>query len=618
MIPKISLLLVLFAVLGASRGDAATALGLDTAEWTKPSAEMVAHVEALEAAIAASSKGEAPVVPLQQSIDKIRELAEAGKDKDALFSMGVLIQQSNQPNAAAEANAYYKKAADLGQLQGMNNYGFILAASNQDPAVAQDGIGYIKQASDGGLNAARRNMAAIHLNGLGGEKRDPAAAQALLEKAAGEKDNQAAFELAQFYLESGGADFIDDDKAWDWLNKAADAGNPGALASLGSVLFDGKKFGARQIEADPAKAVALFTKLADQGVPAGLRTMGELHASGLAGVEKNFTKSLEYFSRAAQGNDAAAQVTLAGYYGQGVDLDPADGKIEVAPNPAAALELYRLAARNNVPLALYNVGVHYEEGRSVDKDPTKAFAAYLGAAGGGFAPAMQKAGVYYLNGAGTLQDAVAAAGWFTRAAAAGMPEGLLSLGVMSESGLLGASPEVTPAKAASDAYLRIIELTQVADATRFEALLRQGGLQFRGLLVPAGEAPKPDYESAYRYFKFAEDLAPENELAVNTVKEAAGKLTAEQIAKLDAEVAESVAARKKALSSAAPAGEQAPAPAPSADAPAKPAAAAPVERAAAPVAAPSQPAAAPVAAPTAPEAAPAEKKAGFRLPGFGR
>lgn len=622
MIPKILLLITLLVALGTVRSEAAVALGLDTDEWSKPSAEMVAHVEALEAAIAASAKGEAPAVPLQQSIDKIRALAEAGTDKDALFAMGVLIQQSNQPNAAAEASAYYKKAADLGQLQGMNNYGFILAASNQDAAIAKQGIEYIQKAADGGLNAARRNMAAIHLNGLAGLQRDPAAAQALLEKAAGEKDSQAAFELAQFYLEAGGSDFIDDDKAWDWLNKAADAGNPNALATLGSVLFDGKKFGARQIDADPTKAVALFSKLADQGVPAGLRTMGELHASGLAGVEKNFAKSLDYFSRAAQGNDAAAQVTLAGYYGQGVDLDPNDGTMEIAPNPAAALDLYRLAARNNVPVALYNVGVHYEEGRAVDKDPTKAFAAYLAAAGGGFAPAMQKAGVYYLNGAGTLQDAVAAAGWFSRAAAAGMPEGLLSLGVMSESGLLGATPDATPAKAASDAYLRIIELTQVADATRFEALLRQGGLLFRGLLVPAGEAPKPDYESAYRYFKLAQELAPQNQLAINTVKEAAGKLTAEQVAKINSEVAESTAARKKALSSEAPA---APAASPAAEAPAtKPQAAAPVERAA-PASAPAQapPAAAPVASPaaeptSAPEAAPAEKKAGFRLPGFGR
>jgi hypothetical protein len=76
-----------------------------------------------------------------------------------------------------------------------------------------------------------------------------------------EKDGQAMFELAQFYLELGGEEKIDDDKAWEWLNKSADTGNPNALATLGSVLFDGKDFGARKIEADPKAAVEKFTKL---------------------------------------------------------------------------------------------------------------------------------------------------------------------------------------------------------------------------------------------------------------------------------------------------------------------------------------------------------------------
>lgn len=605
---------------------AAAALGLDTKEWIQPSDEVVAQVQAMEEAIAAMAKGEAPKVPLQESVDKIRELADKGNDKDAQFSMGVLIQQSNAQNALAEALAYYKKAADQGHLQAMNNYGFIVAGSGQDVAKTKEGIGFIRKAAEGGLNAARRNMASIHLNGLAGEPRDPDAALKLLEQAAAEGDNQAQFELAQFFLELGGQERVDDDKAWDWLNKAADAGNPNALATLGSVLFDGKTFGARKIEPDPAKAVEKFTKLAEQNVPAGLRTMGELHASGLAGVPKDFAKALDYFTRAAQGNDAAAQVILGGYYDKGVDLDPADGKVEVAPNAAGALELYRLAARNNVPLALYNVGVFYEEGRTLDQDPTKAFANYLQAAGGGFAPAMQKVGVYYLNGAGTLKDPIAASGWFSRAAAAGLPEGLLSLGVMAESGMVPVGAESTPAKAASEAYAQVIQAPQVAEATRFEALLRLGGLHFRGALVAAGAAPAPDYESAYRYFKQASLLAPANELATATLKEAAAKLTPEQIKKLDAAVAETAAAQPSpAAGGAAPAGGS-PAPAaatPPSDAPAsaRPATRAQPTEPGASVPAPAgNPATTPgaAAATTTPESTDPEKKPGFRLPLFGR
>lgn len=616
MIVKTTLVAAALSALTLVQAIGASALGLNTEEWEKPSPEMVAQVEAMEAAMAAMAKGETPKVTLQQAIDKIRELADKDNDKDALFSMGFLSQQSQGQNALAEAMTFYKRAADLGQLQAMNNYGFILASSSQEVEKVKEGLDFIKKASDGGLNAARRNMAAIYINGLGGEKRNPEEAEKLLGQAAEEKDGQAMFELAQFYLELGGEEKVDDDKAWEWLNKSADMGNPNALATLGSVLFDGKDFGARKIEADPKAAVEKFTKLAEQNVPAGLRTMAELHASGEAGVEKDFTKALDYFGRAAQGNDAAAQVILAGYYDRGVDLDPKDEKIDVAPNAAAALELYRLAARNNVPLALYNVGVFYEEGRSVDQDPVKAFAAFLQAAGGNFAPAMQKAGVYYLNGAGTLRDPIAAAGWFSRAASAGLPESVLSLGVMAESGLVGIAADSTPAKAASELYLQVVQAPQVNDATRFESLLRLGSLHFRGALVAAGAAPAPDYETAYKYFKQAADLAPGNELATNTLKEAAAKLTTEQIKTLDAAAAEAAAARKAAAEAAAAA-------------PATPAAGTAPATGAAPAAPRAEPApgaaTTPAAAPAAgtPATAPAsgtdgKAKAGFRLPLFGR
>ena len=61
-------------------------------------------------------------------------------------------------------------------------------------------------------------------------------------------------------------------------------------------------------------------------------------------------------------------VRLAAFYDRGADADPDDGKIDVAPNAGTALELYRLAAQSDIPIAMYNVGVFYETGRSVDRD----------------------------------------------------------------------------------------------------------------------------------------------------------------------------------------------------------------------------------------------------------
>jgi TPR repeat protein len=574
---------MLYSLLSLKLAAMVAALGLDTAEWKNPSSEMTAEVQALADLQKKAASGETPTESLQEEINKIKALADKG-DKDAQFAMGLFLQQSNAQGSLPQALEYYKKAAENGQLQAMNNYGFIVAASTQDPAQAKEGVKFIKEAADKGLNAARRNMATIYIRGMAGEPQDFAKAKTLLETAVADKDYQAEFELAQFYLSPGVTQ--SDDKAWELLNSAAQHGNPNALAALGSVLFDGKEFGVakKKIPADPKKAVELFKKLAEQNNPAGLRTMGELYQKGIkdTGIEKDFAKALEYYGKAAQANDAVAQVILAGFYDRGFDADtPPDGKLEVAANPAASLELYRLAAQNNVPLAFYNIGAFYEAGRAVDKDPTKAFAYFLQSAVNGFGPGMQKTGVYYLNGAGTLKDPVAATGWFSRSAGAGVPEGFISLGVMAENGLV-ASPDrnTTQYQMAGANYSQVEDSPAASDPVRVEALLRLGNLYFRGLMVGGGKTtPEPDYEKAYIYFRMASEIDPKNKLAEQAKEEADKKLTQDQKTKAGSSIDAMKAARKAIM-----------------------------ERAAAPATLSPSPASTPAAAPTPPPPAPAPSK----------
>ncbi len=551
------------------------ALGLDTAEWKSPSPAMTQNVQALADAQAYAAKGEqAPAGKgLQDVINNIKTLADAG-DKDAQFAVGLFLQQSNQQNGPAQAMEYYKKAADQGQLQAMNNYGFLLAASSQEPEKAKEGIKWIKQAADKGLNAARRNMAAIYLRGMAGEPKDADAAFKLLDAASKEKDSQADFEIAQFYAGGGGPDKKDDEKAWTYLQKASDAGNANALTYIGALLFEGGKLGDKQITKDPALAVKKFQQLADQNNPAGLRTMGELYEGGLGGMPKDFKKALEYYEKAVQGNDAAAQLRLASFYDRGIDLVPGDDKIEIQRNDAAALQLYRLAAQNNVPLAIYNVGAFYEAGRAVDRDMTKAFTLYLQSAISGLAFGMQKTGVYYLNGAGTQKDPVAAAGWFARSAAAGLPDGSLSYGIVTEMGLVPQKDaSISQFFAAGGHYNDAADSPNASDAVRMEALLRIGSLYFRGLMVPSGEQPKPNLERAYMYFKQASNIDPKNQLAASARDEAAAKLTVDQKKKADADVERREAELKRKQEAAANPAAAAPAATPVAPAaPAAPAA----------------------------------------------
>ena len=514
------------------------ALGLDTAEWKSPSAAMVQNVQALADAQVLASKGEQPAAGkgLNDIINNIKTLADGG-DKDAQFAMGHFLQQSNQQNGVVQALEYYKKAADQGHLQAMNNYGTILATSSQDAEKAKEGVQFIKQAADKGLNGARRNMATILLRGMAGEAKDADAAFKLLDAASKDKDSQADFEIAQYYAGGAGPEKKDDEKAWSFLQKASEAGNANALTYLGALLFDGGKIGDKQIPKDPATAVKKFEELAKQNNPAGLRTMGELHEGGLGGVSKDFKKALDYYEKAVQGNDAAAQLRLASFYDRGVDLDPNDDKLEVPRNDAAALQLYRLAAQNNSAPAIFNVGAFYEAGRAVDRDLNKAFTLYLQSAMQGLPYGMQKTGVYYLNGAGTQKDPVAAAAWFGRSAAAGLPDGSLSYGILTENGLVPQKdPTTSQFFAAGGHYNDAAESVNASDAVRMEALLRLGSLYYRGLMVPSGEQPKPLLDRAYLYFKQASNIDPKNQLAAQARDEAGAKLTVEQKTKADADV----------------------------------------------------------------------------------
>ena len=113
----------------------------------------------------------------------------------------------------------------------------------------------------------------------------------------------------------------------------------------------------------------MFRTLANDKNPVGERKMATLMESGtVRRVKKDFKSGLRRLQdAAAQGNDGFAQFRLASMYDTGVRVDE-KGPWDVAPDAATALSLYRLAAQNNLPIAAYNTGVFYEQGRSADKD----------------------------------------------------------------------------------------------------------------------------------------------------------------------------------------------------------------------------------------------------------
>jgi TPR repeat protein len=480
--------------------------------------------------------------------------------------MGLIMQRSNQQGALADVLDYYDRAAKGGQLQAMNNHGFLLAGTSTDPDKQKAGIAEIKLAAEKGLGAAKRNMAQIILNGMAGQKPDPKAALALLDSAKGEKGGETEWMLYQFHAGGGGKENANEAKAIEYLNAAAKAGNPNALDTLGNFYLQGASGPDKKelIKPNPGKAIEMFKELADAGNPVGLRKMAGLYQGGAKDkdgkelVKQDFDKSLEYYGKAAQGGDAVAQFQLASMFATGVKLDPKSDKIEVAPNANYALQLFKLAAQNNMPLASFYVGNFYEQGTAVDRDLQRAFQYYMQAAQSGVAVAFQKVADFYANGAGTMKDPVAAAGWYARSAAAGSPEGMLSMGLVSEAGLAGGeSPAATAQVWYTEAYRAGAVQSAAArkqnpdaqqvpgEAVALNAYLRLASLHDRGLLGPKGEAPKQDLKGAYVHLRLADAVAAgKNKSITDAIEKVAEKLSKDEKSKAD----DDVAAKKKQLS----------------------------------------------------------------------
>jgi len=561
----------------------AAALGLNTDEWKNPSPAMKDQVQSLESTMSLIGTPDAEKVGarIQESIGKIGKLADEG-DKDAQYAIAFFIQNGllQSQNAAQLALSYYDKAAKAGQIPAKNALGFItIAQSNQlpekDRAEAwKKGVEMIEDASKAGYNPGKRNLAELKLTGQAGVAQDVDGARKLLEEAAAGKDGQAAYELFRYYAGRAGKDKVDDAKAKQWLETSADDGNAQGLDTLGSALLAGGKIGKIEIKQNEKLAVEKFAKLAKDGNPVGLRKMALIHLGGLAKQEKNIEEGLKELQQAARGNDGEAQVRLASMLDTGWAPDK-DSKPVLGRNDAEALNLYKLAMQNNIPMAAYNVGVFYEQGRAVDKDPTKSFAYYLQAAGANFVPAMLKTGLAYSNGSGTLKDLIAAAGWFQRAGALGSPEGNLALGLLYEQGAGPMEKDSNRYAMAWHCYNEALESVYASKGIEAEALVRLGGLSFTGVtrMTQANQTPLPDYVKAYSCFKQATLLVPDSPLAKQLLDRAKTELEKEKkgdVAKAETQADEAMkdrdsrkeTERKKAQAGAAPAADAAPTAAP--------------------------------------------------------
>jgi TPR repeat protein len=515
--------------------------GIDTDELKTLSPEMKSVLEQL--AIDQKDEKKDLNAVMTEAVKKVNDLATAG-DKDANYALGRWTVTGVLQGAQLEQTiAFYKAAADKGQVPAMSELGQImLQAYSQDAGKVAEAVEMIQKAEAGGDRAARRLLANLHLNGVAKLEKSAEKARDLLVKGSEGGDGEATFMLHQLYSVgvTGSTILKDDKKALELLKKAAEEqSNPVAMSTLGARLFNGDQpteGGAALVEKNPENAMKMFTQAADKGNPAANRLLAQIHEEGLGGQKKDLKKALEFYSKAANGRDPEALFRMGVASEQGW-MDADSKEVLVQPNAKNALDLYRLAAQNNDLRALYNVGVYYENGNVVDKDVDKAFELFKRAAESGVPQAMQKVGLAYQNGQGVKQDLVAAKSWFEAGSNANFAPSQLSLGAMYEMGSgVGAN-----AGAAANQY------SLAADQGLPLAMLRLASMYERGIATPKNE---PDFVKAWNYAKQAVDASQNADVAVQYLTALEKLMNDEQKAQAK-KVFE--AAKKPATPAAAPA-----------------------------------------------------------------
>ena len=186
------------------------------------------------------------------------------------------------------------------------------------------------------------------------------------------------------------------------LLKKAEAGDAKAQTAVAEEYYNNQ---------DYEKAIAWFSKAANQGDVSAQRYLGEIYETGY-GVPQDYKQAVAWYSKAANQGELAAQWSLGSmyYHGRGV---PQDDKEAVAWfTKAAANKGEAVSSYKSQCAAQEFLNRIYDEGRGgVPQDEKEALAWYSKRAYQGDAYAQNTLGMMYVTGQGVAQDFVTGCAW---------------------------------------------------------------------------------------------------------------------------------------------------------------------------------------------------------------
>jgi TPR repeat protein/peptidoglycan hydrolase-like protein with peptidoglycan-binding domain len=259
-----------------------------------------------------------------------------------------------------------------------------LAATGYSPAMAALGVMQIEGYFGAGSAVAPNPIEAITWLTKAAETGDPSA-MALVGLIATSAGNPASAKV--------------------WLRKAEESGNPDAIALLGLMAYTGKP-------PNDAEALRLFRKAADAGNSLGMMGLALMHQEG-RGVAKNEKEALRWLRNSAEAGEVSALQLVGNMHAEGRGT---------ARDQAEAVRWYRRGAEAGDAAAMAQLGTAYDAGNGVAKDPAQAQRWYIKAAEGGDPWAQYEVARRYDQGLGVAVDGKAAARWMFKLLSAGDAE----------------------------------------------------------------------------------------------------------------------------------------------------------------------------------------------------
>nr|XP_035936061.1 protein sel-1 homolog 1 isoform X2 [Halichoerus grypus] len=286
----------------------------------------------------------------EEEATKRRQMQEA----EMMYQTGMkILNGSNKKSQKREAYRYLQKAAGMNHTKAVERVSYALLFGDYLTQNIQAAKEMFEKLTEEGSPKGQTALGFLYASGLGVNSSQ---AKALVYYTFGALGgnliaHMVLVGLGQLHLHGGRGVEQNHQRAFDYFNLAANAGNSHAMAFLGKMYSEGSDIVPQSNET----ALHYFKKAADMGNPVGQSGLGMAYLYG-RGVQVNYDLALKYFQKAAEQGWVDGQLQLGSMYYNGIG---------VKRDYKQALKYFNLASQGGHILAFYNLAQMHASGTGV-------------------------------------------------------------------------------------------------------------------------------------------------------------------------------------------------------------------------------------------------------------